>query len=90
MLLWRGGPPSQSNLGHSSIIFMIECQVNYICQLLGRLVLAPKGTSLTVKPSVVTAFDDRMQRLLVSTPWGRGCNNWWVTVPVPVVARLQV
>jgi hypothetical protein len=61
-----------------SILFMLECQANYIVQLLGRLAAHP-GAALSVKEAAVHAFDVRMQRALATMPWSRGCSNWYKT-----------
>jgi cation diffusion facilitator CzcD-associated flavoprotein CzcO len=55
-----------SNLGHNSIIFMIECQVNYIVKLLG---MAKKNSSwryLQVKTEAVEeSYETHVRKALI-------------------------
>ena len=64
-----------TNLGHNSIIFMVECQVRYILQLI--FALRDGVTSLDVKPAVMTAYDSDVQQMLSDSVWGGDCSNWY-------------
>jgi cation diffusion facilitator CzcD-associated flavoprotein CzcO len=48
-----------TNLGHNSIIFMMECQVNYIIQLMRRHNRSGGGKFIEVKAEAVREFQER-------------------------------
>jgi cation diffusion facilitator CzcD-associated flavoprotein CzcO len=73
-----------TNLGHNSIIYMLESQIRYV---LG-CVRALRETGLAwidVRPDVQDAFDRRMQELMRSTVWAAGCSSWYQTADGKVV-----
>lgn len=49
-----------TGLGHNSIIFMIECQVNYAAEAILKL-LETGGQSMSVKPEVLRNYVDFVQ-----------------------------
>lgn len=65
-----------TGLGHNSIIFMIEAQVNYIMGCM-KLAEAKQADYVDVKPQVQEAFNARLQRDLQGTVWTSGCNSWY-------------
>lgn len=65
-----------TGLGHNSIIFMIECQVNYIVQALRHLRRAG-ALQLQLRPAVAQADYARMQRAMQGTVWASGCHSWY-------------
>ncbi len=67
-----------TNLGHNSIIYMLESQFNYV---LGCLqVLARRGLRyIDVKADVQGAFNAHIQDAISTTIWSRGCNSWYQT-----------
>ncbi len=65
-----------SGLGHSSIIVMIEAQVNYIMQCLEHI--QTKGLRRFMpKPSNQDAFTQRIQAGLKGTVWNGNCASWY-------------
>jgi len=73
-LFFLYGP--NSNLGHNSIIFMIECQVNYILKLM-RLQNKHNFRYLQVKDDVVKEYHSNViERGLVGKVWD-GCSSWY-------------
>lgn len=75
-----------TNLGHNSIIIMLEAQANYICKTIKNLVLQNK-TLIDVKPDVELAYNHEIQMRLkamvfssVEQSWymdnGKITNNW--------------
>jgi cation diffusion facilitator CzcD-associated flavoprotein CzcO len=65
-----------TNLGHNSIIFMLECQVNYVVQCVQAL--AGRGLeSLEVRPEVVRAYNAELQSILRRTVWARTDHSWY-------------
>ncbi|MBJ8343493.1 NAD(P)/FAD-dependent oxidoreductase [Antrihabitans sp. YC2-6] len=67
-----------TGLGHTSIIFMIESQVNYALQ--GISMLGEDGLdSLDVKPEAQREFNDALQERLDDAVWSAGgCKSWYL------------
>ncbi|KAB8199754.1 hypothetical protein BDV34DRAFT_29590 [Aspergillus parasiticus] len=70
-----------TNLGHNSIILMVEAQSRYLSTLIGEVVRAKaRSDSLVFQPrsDVVTAFNDRLQEELQrSTFADPQCHSWY-------------
>lgn len=65
-------------LGHSSMVFMIESQLNYIVEAMGTIDRA--GAALIEpKASVAAAHAAAIDKKLPSTIWGSGCASWYLT-----------
>jgi cation diffusion facilitator CzcD-associated flavoprotein CzcO len=67
-----------TNLGHNSILLMLECQYGYIMQALDEM-RGNGGLALDVKPSALAAFNERLQAELRGTAWAGGCISWYKT-----------
>ncbi len=67
-----------TNLGHNSIIFMLECQVNYILQCIEAL-RSPKVKSIEVRKEAEDAFNRELQKDMQRTVWAAGCSSWYKT-----------
>jgi len=67
-----------TNLGHNSIIFMVECQVNYIVQLLQRM-LETDYDAMSVKRQAFETFNKQMQKDLNHTVFNGNCASWYKT-----------
>lgn len=65
-----------TGLGHNSIIFMIECQVNYIVQALKSLQKSGQ-TVLRLRTDVQQGEYARIQQKMVGTVWSSGCKSWY-------------
>ena len=63
-------------LGHNSVIFMIEAQVNYILQLI-ESVDRSNTKAVVVKDSVQDAFNHKIQEQFAGTVWQSGCVSWY-------------
>jgi cation diffusion facilitator CzcD-associated flavoprotein CzcO len=76
-----------TNLGHNSILFMVERQLNLILQALAlqteALAARPRvGSSaprVEVSDDASRRDDERTQRLMASTVWVSSCRNWYKT-----------
>lgn len=66
-----------SNLGHNSIIFMVEQQVGYAMRAIAR-VRRGGGKWLDVKAEAQAAFNLQLQRELATTAWAAGCGSWYL------------
>lgn len=62
-----------TNLGHNSIIYMIEAQVGYVLQALAV------GRPLSVRPEVMARYNEDLQQQLANTPWAGTCTSWYKT-----------
>ncbi|MEX1155166.1 flavin-containing monooxygenase [Parvibaculum sp.] len=67
-----------TNLGHNSIIFMIECQVNYIGQCIEALQNG-KLRYIDVRREAMAAFNAALQKDMQKTVWAAGCSSWYKT-----------
>jgi cation diffusion facilitator CzcD-associated flavoprotein CzcO len=65
-----------TNLGHNSIIFMIECQAAYIVQCIRRLIDRDVAW-LDVHPGVQAAYDADIQADLQRTVWAAPDRSWY-------------
>lgn len=67
-----------TNLGHNSILFMIECQVRYILRCLDEL--GRRGARwLDVKRDAMARSNAELQDALAKTTWSADCNSWYKT-----------
>ncbi len=67
-----------TNLGHNSILFMVERQVEYVLTCLADMV-EHGARSLEVRREVFRRFEERVQRRMQSTVWAAGCRSWYKT-----------
>lgn len=65
-----------SNLGHSSIIIMIEAQAGYIARILRTAGRAGKPV-VEVKPEAEAAYNESIQKALEETVWSSNCKSWY-------------
>jgi cation diffusion facilitator CzcD-associated flavoprotein CzcO len=65
-----------SNLGHSSIIIMIEAQAGYIARILKNAGLTGKPI-VKVRPEAEVAYNEAIQKALKKTVWNTGCKSWY-------------
>jgi cation diffusion facilitator CzcD-associated flavoprotein CzcO len=67
-----------TNLGHNSIVFMIERQISYALTLIRQL--GGQGTRhVCVQRDAQTASNARLQRELARTVWAASCHSWYKT-----------
>ena len=66
-----------TNLGHNSIIYMLESQFNYILDAI-RLVLDEGVPVLEVKPVAEQRYNESLQASLAGTVWQQGCHSWYL------------
>jgi cation diffusion facilitator CzcD-associated flavoprotein CzcO len=67
-----------TNLGHNSIIFMLECQFAYVLRCLEELRRSGAST-IEVRPEAMARFNARLQQRLSTSVWTAGCSNWYMT-----------
>jgi cation diffusion facilitator CzcD-associated flavoprotein CzcO len=66
-----------TGLGHSSMVFMMESQFNYIVDALKTMAARNIG-AVEVDPAVVEGFNDEIQDEMAHTVWSSGCNSWYL------------
>lgn len=67
-----------TNLGHNSIIFMIECQVAYIMECIEALTTTHLQY-LDVRPEVMAAYNAELQARLGRSVWAATGKSWYKT-----------
>ena len=67
-----------TNLGHNSIVYMLESQIRYVVQAVRRLAAGGPAT-LDVRPEVQRRYNDWVQERIHATVWDRGCTSWYRT-----------
>jgi cation diffusion facilitator CzcD-associated flavoprotein CzcO len=67
-----------TNLGHNSIVYMLESQIRYVRQAVRRLAAAGPA-AIDVRPEVQRRYNDWVQEKVTATVWDRGCTNWYRT-----------
>jgi len=73
-LFFLVGP--NTGLGHNSIVFMIEAQLNYVVAALRH---APPRTTIEVCDDAQRAYNARLQRRMGHTVWNSGgCSSWYI------------
>ena len=67
-----------TNLGHNSIIYMIESQIAYVVSALETLE-RDGHRFVDVRPGVQDDFNRRLQARMRDTVWDQGCESWYKT-----------
>ncbi|ASU83453.1 NAD(P)/FAD-dependent oxidoreductase [Nocardiopsis gilva YIM 90087] len=67
-----------TNLGHNSIIYMLESQIHHVMDAVRRL-SAPGRRTLEVRPDAQARFVRRIRKRLKRGVWATGCDSWYVT-----------
>ncbi|OEV05247.1 flavin-containing monooxygenase [Streptomyces oceani] len=68
-----------TGLGNSSMILMIEAQLNYLVDYLRQLDTLGGRTAFDARPEAVTAWNDHVQDRMRRTVWNTGgCDSWYL------------
>jgi cation diffusion facilitator CzcD-associated flavoprotein CzcO len=67
-----------TNLGHNSILVMLEAQIGWVVQAV-RLLQRGSARALEVRPEVATGFDAWVQERVGHTVFAGGCRSWYLT-----------
>ncbi len=67
-----------TNLGHNSIIAMVESQVRYVTDLIQHM-QQTGSKEIEVRSEAVDAFDRELQQKLASSVWAGDCSSWYKT-----------
>jgi len=66
-----------TGLGHNSMVFMIESQLQYLLDCL-RTMERRNAEVVEVRPGAQETFDAEMQRRMQGTVWVSGCASWYL------------
>jgi cation diffusion facilitator CzcD-associated flavoprotein CzcO len=66
-----------TGLGHSSMVFMMESQFNYVVDAM-KAMAARSFDSFSVHPDAVEAFNTEIQAKLARSVWNSGCSSWYL------------
>ncbi|MDX6681015.1 MAG: hypothetical protein QOG94_1054 [Solirubrobacteraceae bacterium] len=66
-----------TGLGHSSMVFMIESQLEYVMDAI-RTMDERGAETVEVRPEAVEAFNAELQEMLQGTVWSSGCASWYL------------
>jgi cation diffusion facilitator CzcD-associated flavoprotein CzcO len=67
-----------TGLGHNSVVFMAECQADYVMQAL-EWVDRSGAAAIDATPEAENAWNDEMQRRMEGTVWtAGGCESWYI------------
>lgn len=67
-----------TNLGHNSIIFMVECQVGYVRACIEALA-RQRGAALEVRRDAMERYNREVQARAAETVWAADCGSWYKT-----------
>jgi cation diffusion facilitator CzcD-associated flavoprotein CzcO len=67
-----------TNLGHNSILFMIEQQVAYTLSMLAAA-MEQGAAAVDVRPEAAERFDAEVQAAAAGTVWADDCHSWYKT-----------
>jgi cation diffusion facilitator CzcD-associated flavoprotein CzcO len=67
-----------TNLGHNSIIFMVERQMEYALPAILKVARGEKRR-IAVKPDAHDAYNRALQARLATTSWAAECGSWYKT-----------
>ncbi len=68
-----------TGLGNSSMILMIESQLNYLADFVRQLDVLGGRVALDARPSAVSAWNRRVQERMKRTVWNTGgCTSWYL------------
>ena len=65
-----------TNLGHGSIIFMLECQARYIGKAMSKL-RRNRSRAIAPRPETMQSYTVETQARLSRTVWSANCSNWY-------------
>jgi cation diffusion facilitator CzcD-associated flavoprotein CzcO len=66
-----------TGLGHSSMVYMIESQINHVMDALR--VMRERGAAVAeVRPEVQRAYNREIDARMTRTVWSTGCSSWYL------------
>ncbi|MEQ9487839.1 MAG: NAD(P)/FAD-dependent oxidoreductase [Alphaproteobacteria bacterium] len=83
-LFFIHGP--NTSLGHNSVVFMLECQVNYIMDAI-RQARKRGASTIEVTQEAKDAFYNKLKTAMQKTAWAGSCNSWYKTSDGKITAN---
>lgn len=74
-LFMLSGP--NTGLGHNSIIFMIEAQIEHVLKLV-RDAKTRRAAAVEVKAIADSDYNEDLQKMMRKTVWSTGCKSWYM------------
>src|SRR2546430_2735289 len=66
-----------TGLGHGSMVYMIESQIQYVLDALR--VMRERGLeTVEVQPEAVERYNEALERDMKGTVWTTGCSSWYL------------
>ncbi|WP_329264827.1 NAD(P)/FAD-dependent oxidoreductase [Streptomyces pseudovenezuelae] len=76
---WLSVIGPNTGLGNSSMILMIESQLNYLADFVRQLDVLGGRAALDARPTAVAAWNHRVQERMKRTVWNTGgCTSWYL------------
>jgi cation diffusion facilitator CzcD-associated flavoprotein CzcO len=66
-----------TGLGHNSMIYMIEAQLNYVMDAL-RVMDEDDIATFEIRPEALAAYNAKIQSMMPGTVWMSGCSSWYL------------
>ena len=73
-----------TNLGHNSILLMIESQSRYISQCV-KMIFSKNLKYLNTSPAASLNYNQMIQRKMQKTAWTSGCHSWYMNTDGKIV-----
>lgn len=74
-----------TNLGHGSTIFMLECQAQYVVQ--AHRIMAKRDGFIMPRSEAQADFNTQLDQDLQKTVWVDGCSSWYKTTDGRIVTN---
>ncbi len=75
-----------TNLGHNSVVFMVEAQVDWVVRCIQELFRRDAGW-LDVRREAMDAYNREIQQRMQDTVWAAGCHSWYKTASGKIVSN---
>jgi hypothetical protein len=66
-----------TGLGHGSMVYMIESQIQYVLDAL-RAMRADDVETAEVQPFAIEQYNEELGKKLEGTVWNTGCSSWYL------------
>jgi cation diffusion facilitator CzcD-associated flavoprotein CzcO len=75
---WMSVIGPNTGLGNSSMILIIESQLNYMADFVRQLGVLGGRVALDARPSALHAWNGRVRERMKRTVWNTGCDSWYL------------
>jgi cation diffusion facilitator CzcD-associated flavoprotein CzcO len=67
-----------TGLGHTSVVHMMESQMNYIMDYIAKLEKLDKKITINIKKETQDKYNKKIQSQFKGTVWASGCKSWYL------------